>query len=70
MAGNVSEWVAGAADEPDGVVRGGSFLTQLATDLRTWRTVRTPPTARAADVGARCAYDLAPSPPAVPTALP
>ncbi len=58
MAGNVGEWVASPPDEPEGVVRGGSFSAQLATDLRTWKTVRWPASARAPEVGARCAYDL------------
>jgi len=58
LAGNVSEWVASAADEPDGVVRGGSFSTQLATDLRTWQRAYFPPSTRAPEIGARCAYDL------------
>jgi formylglycine-generating enzyme required for sulfatase activity len=58
LAGNVSEWVAGTADDPDGVVRGGTFSGQLATDLRTWRTVRWPASTRAPEIGARCAYDL------------
>jgi len=63
MAGNVSEWVASPTDDPRGVVRGGSFSAQLATDLRTWKTVLRPANTRAPDVGARCAYDL---PPALP----
>jgi formylglycine-generating enzyme required for sulfatase activity len=60
MAGNVSEWVASASDDPQGVVRGGSFSAQLATDLRTWKTVRRPANTRAPEIGARCAYDVPP----------
>jgi sulfatase modifying factor 1 len=63
LAGNVSEWVASAGDGVEGVVRGGSFLARLATDLRTWKTVERSPTARAPEIGARCAYDLPPAPP-------
>jgi formylglycine-generating enzyme len=58
LAGNVSEWVAGAAGDADGVVRGGSFAAELATDLRTWRAVRVPVNTRSAELGARCAYDV------------
>ena len=58
MAGNVSEWVAGAASEAEGAIRGGSFAAQLATDLRTWKAVPMPASARSPEIGARCAYDL------------
>jgi formylglycine-generating enzyme required for sulfatase activity len=57
LAGNVGEWVASAGRDGEGEIRGGSYAAQLATDLRTWRTVHVPPTHRAHDVGARCAYD-------------
>jgi formylglycine-generating enzyme required for sulfatase activity len=59
LAGNVSEWVADRAENDEGFVRGGSFASQLATDLRTWRMVRLPATTRSPEVGARCAYDVA-----------
>ena len=59
LAGNVSEWVASAAADVEGTVRGGSFAAQLATDLRTWKAVEKPANARSAETGARCAYDLA-----------
>ncbi|HMJ50583.1 MAG TPA: SUMF1/EgtB/PvdO family nonheme iron enzyme [Polyangiaceae bacterium] len=59
LAGNVSEWVAAGPDDPRGLVQGGSFSAQLATDLRTWRTVRWPAGTRSPEIGARCAYDLA-----------
>jgi formylglycine-generating enzyme len=62
LAGNVSEWVAGPADEALGEVRGGSFAAQLATDLRTWRSARVPANTRAPGIGSRCAYDLEPEP--------
>ena len=64
LAGNVSEWVANAgADDAQGEARGGSFSARLATDLRTWRTVPWPAGKRAVEIGARCAYDLAPASP-------
>ena len=80
LAGNVSEWVAGPSEEPLAEVRGGSFATQLATDLRTWRTLRVPASTRSPEIGGRCAYDLgpaaevegapAPAPSAVPARAP
>jgi formylglycine-generating enzyme required for sulfatase activity len=59
LAGNVSEWVADLAEDGEGIVRGGSFASQLATDLRTWRTMELPVTTSSPEVGARCAYDVA-----------
>jgi sulfatase modifying factor 1 len=58
LAGNVAEWAAGSPDDAFGIVRGGSFAAALATDLRTWRTVRVPVETRSEEIGARCAYDL------------
>lgn len=66
LAGNVAEWVAGdaggegAGSGQEGTVRGGSFATALATDLRTWQTRALSPSTRSVEIGARCAYDLAP----------
>jgi formylglycine-generating enzyme required for sulfatase activity len=55
LAGNVAEWVEGK--EP--VVRGGSWSSSLATELRTWsREVVTDET-RDARIGVRCVYDVA-----------
>ncbi|MET0595301.1 MAG: hypothetical protein ABW133_21555, partial [Polyangiaceae bacterium] len=48
---------AGSPEDQDGFVRGGSFAAELATDLRTWRTVRVPAATRSPRMGARCAYD-------------
>lgn len=55
LAGNVAEWVETA--DGAGVVRGGSFETDLATDLRTWvrREVRVDATEPS--IGFRCAYE-------------
>lgn len=64
LAGNVAEWVeTGRCAAPDvgdcrGVVRGGSYATDLATDLRTWGRREVPAAAHEATVGVRCAYDL------------
>ena len=71
LAGNVAEWVEAPCPEAlkDGcprVVRGGSWKTRLATELRTW--LRREATIRGGDVdgdrtiGFRCAYDLPPRP--------
>ncbi len=59
LAGNVAEWVAAPSEAaPDlGVVRGGSYRSALATELRTWSRREIPVTAREPDVGVRCAYD-------------
>jgi formylglycine-generating enzyme required for sulfatase activity len=54
MAGNVAEWTTGPAGEAS--ARGGSFLSALATDLRTWQKRALPPSTRSPDVGVRCVY--------------
>lgn len=62
MAGNVDEWVAPGADDAQdgagagGVARGGSWQTELATELRVWARLELSPGARDPRVGARCAY--------------
>jgi formylglycine-generating enzyme required for sulfatase activity len=57
LAGNVAEWVAADARKPDiGVVKGGSWRSSLATDLRVWSRTELPPDARDTRVGVRCAY--------------
>lgn len=64
LAGNVAEWVessCSAASAPcPAVLRGGSYKTRLATELRTWlRQEASLETERAPDpsVGFRCVYD-------------
>jgi formylglycine-generating enzyme required for sulfatase activity len=62
LAGNVEEWVeTGACPAVDprclGVVRGGSFETDLATELRTWVRREVLASARLASIGFRCAYE-------------
>lgn len=56
LAGNVAEWVEA---ESGAVVRGGSFETDLATELRTWVRREVTPGARDRTIGFRCAYDVA-----------
>jgi formylglycine-generating enzyme required for sulfatase activity len=61
LAGNVAEWVAAPEGASVAVVRGGSWRTSLAADLRTWARRELPKSTRADDIGARCAYDATPS---------
>ena len=66
LAGNVAEWVEAACPEPSvgcpRVVRGGSWRTRLATELRTWLrrevAVHDAEAGGDATIGFRCAYDL------------
>ena len=53
LSGGVSEWVR--ATEP-GVVRGGSYRSQLASQLRTWWRETRDPERGYEDVGFRCVY--------------
>ncbi|HXN33609.1 MAG TPA: SUMF1/EgtB/PvdO family nonheme iron enzyme [Polyangiaceae bacterium] len=57
LAGNVAEWVAAEAARPDvGVAKGGSWRSDLATDLRIWARLELSPQAHDRRVGVRCAY--------------
>jgi formylglycine-generating enzyme len=64
LAGNVEEWVEGRepcdadAGPCRGIVRGGSYLTDLATDLRTWVRREVPADSKESGIGFRCAYDV------------
>lgn len=59
LAGNVAEWVESERVSPGhGVVKGGSFRSDLAAELRAWHRSEREATARHDDVGVRCAYDL------------
>lgn len=71
MAGNVAEWVAPASESREraaadaatldiGVARGGSWQSDLATELRLWSRLEVAPGARDARIGMRCVYDVAP----------
>jgi sulfatase modifying factor 1 len=57
MAGNVAEWVVDPSRPSLGIARGGSWSTELATELRTWSRLELSPTAKDPRVGVRCAYD-------------
>jgi sulfatase modifying factor 1 len=58
MAGNVAEWVAPANDDEGaaGFVRGGSWSSEGASELRVWARIELRPDAHDPRVGARCAY--------------
>jgi formylglycine-generating enzyme len=63
LAGNVEEWVEAGEQHCDagpclGVVRGGSYHTDLATELRTWVRREVPVETRESGIGFRCAYDV------------
>ncbi len=57
LAGNVAEWVAASPDATVAIVKGGSWRTSLAADLRTWAARELPKETRADDIGVRCAYE-------------
>ena len=58
VAGNVAEWVdAGDAASPGtAVARGGSWQSELASELRVWARLELDPRSRDARIGLRCAY--------------
>jgi formylglycine-generating enzyme len=56
LAGNVAEWVESA--DGRGIVRGGAWDTDLATELRTWVRREVDPEARDPTIGFRCAYTV------------
>ena len=57
LAGNVAEWVAADQARPEiGVAKGGSWHSELATDLRVWARLEVSPNARDPRIGVRCAY--------------
>lgn len=55
LAGNVAEWVA-SGDPARGTARGGSWRSDLASELRVWARLELSPAAHDARVGFRCAY--------------
>jgi sulfatase modifying factor 1 len=57
LAGNVAEWVAADMVHPGlGVAKGGSWQSDLASDLRIWARLELDPDSHDARVGFRCAY--------------
>jgi sulfatase modifying factor 1 len=54
LAGNVAEWVDGTR----GVVLGGSYESQLATELRVWSRRVVDVDTHDPAIGGRCAYDI------------
>ncbi len=66
LAGNVAEWVEHVEPVPPlatagGRLRGGSFATSLATELRTWSSRDVGPEGTP-EAGVRCAFDSGPLP--------
>jgi formylglycine-generating enzyme len=58
LAGNVAEWVA--TDAPGsgrGIAKGGSWRSELATELRVWARIEVDPEGRDDRVGFRCVHD-------------
>lgn len=55
LAGNVAEWVIG--NDGNAVVKGGSYVSNVASELRYWWRARVDPNAREPWVGVRCVYD-------------
>jgi formylglycine-generating enzyme required for sulfatase activity len=57
LAGNVAEWTAGDDDAKHGIAKGGSWRSELATELRVWSRLEVDPSSHDDRVGVRCAYD-------------
>jgi len=57
LAGSVAEWVVSDRDHR-GHVRGGSWASSLATELRGWKERVVPPELRHPEIGVRCVYSL------------
>jgi formylglycine-generating enzyme required for sulfatase activity len=58
LAGNVAEWVVekDASLAAVGIAKGGSWRSDLASDLRVWARLELAPDARDPRVGLRCLY--------------
>lgn len=54
LAGNAGEWALDAEGRAE--VRGGSFASSAASELRSWRGRALAPDTRSAEVGVRCAF--------------
>jgi formylglycine-generating enzyme len=58
LGGNVAEWVAVDALAPErGIAKGGSWRSELATELRVWARLEVDPNARDDRIGVRCVHD-------------
>jgi formylglycine-generating enzyme required for sulfatase activity len=58
LGGNVAEWVAEDPKSPQkGIAKGGSWRSELATELRVWARLQLDPTAHDDRVGFRCVHD-------------
>jgi formylglycine-generating enzyme len=56
LAGNVSEWTT--AENGKAQLRGGSYASEFAAELRSWSVSVSDTSSVAKTTGARCAYDL------------
>jgi formylglycine-generating enzyme required for sulfatase activity len=58
LAGNVAEWVSTSAGPggSDGLAKGGSWQSAIATELRPWSRLEVAASARDPRIGVRCAY--------------
>ncbi len=57
LSGNVAEWVLTSGADV-AMVRGGSWASGFAAELRTWHARSLSAEERSAEVGVRCAYDI------------
>lgn len=57
LSGNVAEWVTVAGSDM-ATVRGGSWASGFAAELRTWHARAVGAEERSPEVGVRCAYDI------------
>jgi formylglycine-generating enzyme len=60
MSGNVSEWVVNPNAPNTGVVRGGSYASAFAAEIRIWARRTLDSQSREPTVGARCVYEVRP----------
>jgi formylglycine-generating enzyme required for sulfatase activity len=60
LAGNVAEWVStdAASTNSVGVAKGGSWQSEMASELRIWSRLEVPVTSHDPRIGVRCAYSL------------
>ena len=57
LAGNVAEWVQTPDAAAFGIAKGGSYKSNLASQVRTWGAIEPPRDTRDPAIGFRCAYE-------------
>ncbi len=60
LAGNVAEWIGRNQGAPFETAKGGSYKSDLASQIRTWGVIEPPVGTRDPAIGFRCAYDAKP----------